>query len=536
MKESERRGVAGEAEASPQEGWSVEDARERYRLEGWGERYFGINAQGHATVLATPGGEVAADLHEIVEGLRERGIDPPVLLRFQHILDDRLDALRRCFAGAMRENDYKGEYIAVYPTKVNEQRHVVEQVFRASGELRYGLEAGSLPELLAVVSITAGENDRLIVCNGFKGQRFLEAVLMAAKLGRRIVTVADSYSEVERLLELAERMEVRPALGVRVKLSSQGAGRWRGSAGSKAKFGLFVSELLDAVELLRERGLLDCLQLIHCHIGSQIEDIRAVKDAIDELSRLYVELARLGVDLRYVDIGGGLGVDYDGSQTGRAPSINYSMEEYASSIVYRLASVCEQEKLPHPAIVSESGRAMVAHNSVLVFDVIDTASVSRASTRIPKLAELEAENSEVPQPVRDLYDTLEAIVPGRLVEFYHDANHAYRSALELFTLGFLPIDMRGLAERLYWACLGRISRLLPELEEVPPELEGIDDLLSEVYFGNFSLFQSLPDAWAIDQVYPVLPLQRLDEEPSVRGIIADITCDSAGKLFFFFFF
>jgi arginine decarboxylase len=498
--DSDTPAVAGAEARLHGEGWSIEDAKALYRLDGWGDRYFTINDLGHAAVLATPGGQASADLHDIVTGLQERGIEPPVLLRFSHILEDRLNTLHEAFATAIRENDYKGEYLAVYPTKVNEQRHIVEQVFNASSGLRFGLEVGSLPELLAVMALTAGHDDRLIICNGFKGQRFLEAILMAAKLGRRIVTVADSHSEVWRVLDLAESLGVRPMLGVRVKLSSQGAGRWRGSTGSKAKFGLFVTEMLEAVEMLRERGMLDCLQLIHCHIGSQIEDIRAVKDAIDELSRLYVELSRLGADLRYVDIGGGLGVDYDGTQTGRSPSVNYSLEEYASSIVYRLAGVCEQEGLRYPTIVSESGRAMVAHSSALMFDIIDSASVTRASENLPSLEQVRSQTEEVPQPVLDLYDTLE-VEPYRAVECYHDAHHAYRSALEQFSLGFLPIEMRGLAEKLYWACLGRISRLLPELEGELQELVDVPDLLSEVYFGNFSIFQSLPDSLAIGQVY-----------------------------------
>ena len=515
---------------SPPGDWSVERSIEHYRIGEWGRGYFTVNQQGHMGVLPDRDSPRPADLYEIVEGLRERGINPPVLLRFSHILEDRLRFLHDCFQKAIAENDYKGEYIAVYPTKVNEQRHVVESVFRTSRELGFGLEVGSLPELLAVIAMTAGENDRLIICNGFKGERFLRAVLMAAQLGRRIVAVVDSGEELYRLLRLADELEVRPTIGVRIKLSSQGTGRWRESAGTKAKFGVFISELLEIVDVLRGREMLDCLQLIHCHIGSQIEDIRAVKGAIDEFSRLFEELSRLGADLRYVDVGGGLGVDYDGSQTGHAPSINYTVWEYASSIVYRLTTVCQRAGLRPPAIVSESGRAMVAHKSVLIFDVIGTASVTRAAGQVPPLAEIEKRYETVPQPVRDLYDTLDFIEPGRVAENFHDATHAFDSALELFSLGYLPIEMRGLAERLYWICLQRINRILPELEEVPAELQGIPDALSEIYFGNFSLFQSLPDSWAISQVYPVVPLQRLDEEPTVRGIIADITCDSDGKI------
>ncbi len=533
--------MAGESDRTPGSGrtpgdagqttaWDCKKAFEHYRIKDWSSGYFTVNEKGHMAVLPPGDGPVPADLHEIVEGLRERGINPPVLLRFNHILEDRLRFLHECFERAIHENSYAGDYIAVYPTKVNEQRQVVESVFHTSEEFHFGLEVGSLPELIAVIAMSSSENERLIICNGFKGERFLRAVLMAALLGRRIIAVIDSYEELDRILRLADELKVRPLLGVRIKLSSQGTGRWSESAGSKAKFGLFISELLEIVHLLRERDMLDCFQLIHCHIGSQIEDIRAIKAAIDEFSRLFVELSRLGARLRYVDVGGGLGVDYDGSQTGAAPSINYTAFEYASSIVYRLATACRQSKLQAPTIISESGRAMVAHKSVLAFEVIGRASVTRAAGEVPPLSEIEKAYETVPQSVRDLYDTIDFLDKERVAENFHDATHAFTSALEAFNLGYLPIEMRGLAERLYWICLGGINRLLASLDEIPSELANLSEALSEIYFGNFSLFQSLPDSWAIGQVYPIVPLQKLETEPTVRAILADITCDSDGKI------
>jgi arginine decarboxylase len=509
--------------------WKIDDSLELYGVNAWGSGYFGINESGHVVVRPdqTEGREI--DLHEVVTGLAARDLGTPVVVRFSDILRHRLTRLRDAFATAIAENEYRGSYCAVFPIKVNQQRLVVEEIYGYGREFGFGLEVGSKPELLAVMALTEGESERLIICNGFKDDSYIEAVILAAKLGRRIVPVVENFSELDLILKHAQKWNVRPAIGVRVKLASEGAGRWRESAGEKSKFGLFVTEILELFAVLRERGMEDCLQLVHCHPGSQLQDIRRVKDAVTELAHVYAELKQMGAGLQYIDIGGGLGVDYDGSRTNYESSMNYTLAEYASDVVYRIASVCNARGIEHPVIVSESGRAIAAHHSLLVCDVLGSSQLDRF-----RVSEADAQQvrgaREMPQPVRDLLDAYHSVSERRLVECYHDALQARDQALQMFSVGYLSLAARGLVERLYWATCARIRDLCRRLPAVPEELEGLETVLSDIYFCNLSIFQSLPDSWAIDQLFPIMPLHRLDERPARIAVLADITCDSDGKI------
>lgn len=509
--------------------WSAQDSADLYRIDAWSGGYFGLSDR--ATVEARPRGEDGPriDLHEVVHGLAERGIDTPVLLRFSGILEHRLRSLREAFTNAMQENDYKGGYAGVYPIKVNQQRQVVDEVRDFGHALGFGLEVGSKPELLAVMAMTVQTPDQLIICNGFKDARYIEAVILATKLGRRIIPVVENVKELRLIIHFAEKHGVTPTIGVRVKLASGGSGRWSDSVGVKSKFGLTISELLDAVNTLARHDMLGCLQLLHCHSGSQLQDIGQVKRCITELAHVYVQLKQLGTGLRMLDVGGGLAVDYQGSQTNSPSSMNYSLDEYASDIVYRIGSVCDGAGVEHPTIVTECGRAMVAHSSVLVFDVLGSTGPSGLVDR----GLIDAKGSpDEPQPVRDLRAAIAvAADPGkRLVECFHDAERAREEALTLFSLGYLSLEQRATAERLFWTTCSLVRDACQQLDDVPVALSGIDDLMSENYFCNFSLFQSLPDTWAIDQLFPVMPIHRLAEEPDERAVLADITCDSDGKV------
>ena len=509
--------------------WSVEDSADLYNVAAWSKGYFAINDAGHVVVRpnAESGSEI--DLHEVVQGLSERDLRTPVVVRFSGILAHRLRHLHDAFAQAIAENDYRNRYAAVFPIKVNQQRLVVEEVFRYGAEFGFGLEVGSKPELLAVMAMSEASPDRLIICNGFKDSSYIEAVILATKLGRTIIPVVENFSELALILRHAEHYGVRPRIGVRVKLASEGSGRWRDSAGERSKFGLFITEILELVNVLRERNMLDCLQLVHCHPGSQLQDIRRVKDAISELAHVYAELKLLGAGLEYIDVGGGLGVDYDGSGTNFPSSMNYTLNEYANDVVYRIASVCSARQVPQPMIISESGRAIAAHHSVLIFDTLGSSALDRF-----EVTGKETDNYQgtdvLPQPVKDLFEAWRSVSPRRLVECYHDAVTAREQVLQMFKLGLLSLEFRGLAERLYWATCTKVRDAARRLDEVPEELEDLEETLSDTYFCNFSLFQSLPDSWAIDQLFPIMPIHRLDEAPTRRAVLADITCDSDGKI------
>ena len=508
--------------------WSVADSVELYHVNAWGQGYFGINDAGHVTVRPEQIAGREIDLFEVVQGLKARELTTPVVVRFSGILAHRLRKLNDAFARAIAENDYRNRYAAVFPIKVNQQRLVVEEVYRYGAEFGFGLEAGSKPELLAVMAMTENSPDRLIVCNGFKDDSYIETAMLATKLGRTIVPVVENFSELDLILKHADRLGVKPKIGIRVKLASEGSGRWRDSAGEKSKFGLFITEILEAVEVLKRRGMLDCLKLVHCHPGSQLQDIRRVKEAINELAHVYAELKLLGAGLEYIDVGGGLGVDYDGSGTNYASSMNYDMQEYASDVVYRVASVCNARGIEHPVIVSESGRAIAAHHSVLIFNTLGTSALDQF--RVTGSEDRHYADHSLPQPVQDLIGAYREVSDRTLVECWHDALTAREQCLQMFKLGLLSLEFRGLAERLYWATCAKIRDHARKLEETPEELEDLENILSDIYFCNMSVFQSLPDSWAIDQLFPIMPIHRLEECPQRRAVLADITCDSDGKI------
>jgi arginine decarboxylase len=502
--------------------WKLHDAFETYGVKNWGKGYFGINKHGHVTVHPDKDPERAIDLKDLVDQIRTRGIQPPLLLRFTDILRHRIGEIAAAFEKSRTEFGYNGEYHCVYPIKVNQQRHVVEEVLNFGKDYRFGLEAGSKPELLAVLALTNGV-DTPIICNGFKDDEFIRMVVLARKIGKNIIPVVEKFTELELLVKYMEELGVQQPIGVRVKLASRGSGRWRGSAGYRSKFGLTLTEVLEAFEYLKSKGLGDCLQMTHFHMGSQVSDIRKVKDALSEAARIYVEMYRLGAGLKYIDVGGGLGIDYDGSQTAFESSTNYTLQEYANDVVYRIKQVCDEAGVPHPAIISESGRAVVAYHSVLVFDVLGTSDFDKCTAP-------EALPDDAPEPIKDLFANYRDLNKKNFLEYYHDAVDQMEKTLSLFNLGHLTIELRALAERLFWALGRKLQRIVRDLDYVPEELNGLDNMLSDTYFCNFSVFQSMPDSWAIKQLFPLMPIHRLTEAPTRRAVLGDITCDSDGKI------
>ncbi len=512
--------------AAPQRPWSVEESRKLYGIRDWGNGYFNINDKGHVAVHPTANPAVSLDLKALVDDLRERDVQVPILVRFTDILQHRVGEIYRAFETAIREMNFAGSYKCVYPIKVNQQRHVVEEIHEFGKQYGFGLEAGSKPELLAVMAIV--DDDKTpIVCNGFKDDEFIEAVILATKIGRTVIPVVEKFSELEAIVRFAKIHNVRPKIGVRVKLSTKGAGRWEQSGGVRSKFGLFVSEILAALDYLRKHDMGECLSMLHFHIGSQVNNIRSIKAAIIELGRVYTELQHLGAGLQYIDVGGGLGVDYDGSKTNFESSINYGLQEYANDIIFHLKEVCDQAKVPHPTVISESGRAMVAYHSVLVFNVIGWSGFTRFS--LPESVSQE-ERAKMPQPLVTLLDTYKDVNEQNFNECYHDAQVAKDAVLNLFGLGYCSLKNRSLAEEVFFGICFKILQIVRKLPYVPEEFEGLESMLSDTYFCNFSVFQSLPDSWAIDQLFPIMPIHRLNEEPNCRGILADISCDSDGKI------
>ncbi len=504
--------------------WSVQDSSETYNIQNWGKGYFSINADGNVAVHPRGKPESSIDLKKLVDQLIVRDIQLPTLIRFSDILNHRLAEMHTAFENAISENGYQGKYAAVYPIKVNQQRHVVEEILKCGADYGWGLEAGSKPELLVVLALTNGRNTP-IICNGFKDDEFIETVVLAQKLGKNIIPVIEKFTELELLIKYGQKHGVRPRMGIRVKLATRGSGRWESSGGARSKFGLFVAEILRALDYLKERGMQDCLKLLHFHLGSQITNIRTVKSALNEAARVYAELARAGAGMEYLDVGGGLGIDYDGSQTNFESSINYTLQEYASDVVFRIKTVCDECGVKHPTIISESGRAMVAYHSVLVFNVLGVSGFDYFD--IPKALPA---NEEVPQPVSDLFDAYRDVNKKNFLEVYHDATQQRDEALNLFNLGYLSLELRSLTEKLFWGTCGKILKVLKEIDYVGDDFESLESQLSDTYFCNFSLFQSMPDSWAIKQLFPVMPIHRLEEEPTRRGVLADITCDSDGKV------
>jgi arginine decarboxylase len=516
------------AEPELMEKWKIQDALDTYGVRNWGKGYFSINKAGHVQVHPTKRGDRFVDLKELVDQLQARGIQLPILLRFTDILRHRVGELAEAFQNAMKEYDYGGRYLCVYPIKVNQQRQVVEEILDFGKPFHFGLEAGSKPELLAVLALTNGSNKAddagtPIICNGFKDEEFIQMAMLARKAGKQVIPVVEKFSELECIVRHAENLKIRPAIGVRVKLAARGAGRWRSSAGYRSKFGLTLSEVLEAVEYLKKRDLEDCLQLVHFHLGSQITNIRSIKNALTEAARIYTELHRVGAGVRFLDVGGGLGIDYDGSQTDFESSVNYTLQEYANDVVYRIKSVCDEAGVPHPIIVSESGRAVVAYHSMLIFDVLGASDFDRFQVpgEVPH---------DAPQQVGDLFAIHRDLKKKNLIESYHDAVQAVDESLDLFNLGGMTVEMRALVERLFWAVCSRIHRIARELDTTPEELQGLESLLSDTYFCNFSVFQSMPDSWAIKQLFPIMPIHRLNEAPTRRAVLGDITCDSDGKI------
>src|ERR1043166_4875750 len=520
--------LADPAPADVPAGWSIDAARALYNIEGWGAGFFDINDRGH--IIVRPDREHpdwVVDLYDITNDLEEQGIALPVLLRFSDILRARITALTMGFEQAREEFAYTGGYTTVYPIKVNQQRHVVEEIVEFGKSHGVGLECGSKPELQAILGM-AEHTDHLIVCNGYKDEEFMRLPLMGPKLGHQRVIVFGPMSVSDVLLQVADEMGVTPTAGVRIKLASRGFGRWKESGGEKSKFGLNAEQLMQAIEKLKALGRLDMLKLIHFHLGSQITDIRFIKIGLQELTRFYVELRTLGLDVTHVDVGGGLGVDYDGSNSTSDASVNYSLQEYANDVVYTLGEACREHDLPMPHIISESGRALTAHHALLLIKVIDVES--QAERPLPDLTE--DDHTLLHEMVADYRDASRKNVSRRRRrEIFHDVTFDKERAQEFFNSGVFSLRERALAEQIYFATMNVLAKVVERnRDEFKDIVADLDATLVDRYFCNFSLFQSLPDSWAIDQIFPIVPIHRLDEEPLRRGTIQDVTCDSDGKI------
>ena len=502
--------------------WTVDDSKELYNMVGWGTSYFGINDKGD--VYVTPCKDnTQIDIRDVMDELALRDITPPVLLRFPDILDNRIEKTSSCFEKAAKAYDYQGESFVIYPIKVNQMQPVVEEIISHGRKFNLGLEAGSKPELHAVIAVQC-QSDSLIICNGYKDQSYIELALLAQKMGKRIFIVVEKLNEIDIISKAAKKLGVRPNLGVRIKLASSGSGKWEESGGDASKFGLTSSELLAALEKLEKLNMKDCLKLIHFHIGSQITKIRRIQTALREASQFYIQLHKMGYDVEFVDCGGGLGVDYDGTRSSNSESsVNYSIQEYVNDCLYTFVEAANANGIHHPNLITESGRSRSAHHSVLVIDVLETASLPEMNE------EFEPENG-AHKLVKDLYEIWDNLNPRSMMEDWHDAEQIREEALDLFSHGMVDLQTRAEIERMYWSVCREINSMAKTLKHQPEELKKLDKLLADKYFCNFSLFQSLPDSWAIDQLFPIVPLQRLNERPTRSATIQDITCDSDGKI------
>lgn len=502
--------------------WKIEDSAELYNINGWGLSYFSINEKGHVVVCPKTNGP-AIDLKEIMDELQVRDVTAPVLLRFPDILDNRIEKISHCFEIAANEYGYKAKNYIIYPIKVNQMRPVVEEIVSHGTKYNIGLEAGSKPELHAVLSIT-NDDEAMIICNGYKDENYIELALLAQKMGRRIYIVVEKLLELKTIATIAKRLNVKPNIGIRIKLASSGSGKWEESGGDVSKFGLNSTELLEALDILQTNKLEDCLKLIHFHIGSQVTNIRRIKTALKEASQFYVQLCKMGYSIEFVDIGGGLGVDYDGTRSSLSGnSMNYSIQEYVNDAVSLMTDASDKNGLPHPNIITESGRSLAAHHSVLVFEAL-------ASTSLPECKDEEEIDENAHEIVKELYDLWRNINQPRLIETWHDAVQCREDALGLFNLGLIDLKTRAQVEKFFWSIAREVYKMAENIKHAPEELKKISKILPDKYFCNFSLFQSLPDAWAIDQIFPIMPLSRLNEQPTKSATIQDITCDSDGKI------
>lgn len=502
--------------------WKIEDSAELYNINGWGLSYFSINEKGHVVVRPKANGP-SVDLKEVMDELQVRDITAPVLLRFPDILDNRIEKISNCFEIAANEYGYKAKNYIIYPIKVNQMRPVVEEIVSHGTKYNIGLEAGSKPELHAVLSIT-NNDDSMIICNGYKDENYIELALLAQKMGRHIYIVVEKLLELRTIATIAKRLNVKPNIGIRIKLASSGSGKWEESGGDVSKFGLNSTELLEALSILQDNNLEDCLKLIHFHIGSQVTNIRRIKTALKEASQFYVQLRKMGYAISFVDIGGGLGVDYDGTRSSLSGnSMNYSIQEYVNDAVSLITDASDKNELPHPNIITESGRSLAAHHSVLVFEAL-------ASTSLPECKDDEEIDENAHELVKELYDLWRNINQPRLIETWHDAVQCREDALGLFNLGLIDLKTRAQVEKFFWSIAREVYKMAENIKHAPDELKKISKILPDKYFCNFSLFQSLPDAWAIDQIFPIMPLSRLNEQPTKSATIQDITCDSDGKI------
>jgi arginine decarboxylase len=506
--------------------WSIERASQYYNVSGWGAGYFSVNEKGHVIVhpMGQPG--PAIDLMDVVEDIRERKIGFPCVVRFQDVLRARVKQINEAFGKAVAEMGYGARYFGVYPIKVNQMREVVEEILDAGAPYHYGLEAGSKGELLVVLGMNT-DPEALTICNGYKDEEFLRLALLGRKLGRKVIVVIEKLSELPQLLRLAEEMGVEPMIGLRSKLTTRGTGKWEGSSGDFAKFGLTVPELIQAVKILKEAGKESAAKLLHFHVGSQLTEIRVVKDAVNEGARVYAKLRRMGLPIEYFDVGGGLGVDYVGTHSnGYASSVNYTMDEYVGDIIYNVQRVCMNEGVPEPHVVSESGRAVTAHHSCIVMNVFGHIEIG---------SEEEIAAASVPQPsepkvVREMREIVQNVTPRNRAEAYHDALAKKEEALQMFKLGILGLEERAVVESLFWKLARGIADMNRGKKRLPRETRDLGDKIADQYMANFSLFQSAPDHWAFDQLFPIVPLHRLEEAPTRDTTIVDITCDSDGKI------
>lgn len=502
--------------------WRIEDSNELYSITGWGTNYFHINEKGHVAVTPRKNG-VEVDLKEVMDELSLKDVSAPVLVRFPDIIDNRIEKTATCFSKAAEEYGYKGQNFIIYPIKVNQINPVVEEVISHGQKFNLGLEAGSKPELHAVLAVNMN-SDSLIVCNGYKDQSYIELALLAQKMGRRIFIVVEKFNELEIITDIAKKLNVRPNIGIRIKLAASGSGKWEESGGDASKFGLTSGELLVALDYIDNNGMKDCLKLIHFHIGSQITKIRRIQNALREASQFYVQLRKMGYGVEFVDCGGGLGVDYDGSRSSNSESsVNYSIQEYVNNCVYTFVDAADNNDIPQPNLITESGRSLAAHHSVLIFEVLETAELPA----MPEEFEVKETDHEL---AKDLYEIWDNLSTRSMLEGWHDAQQIREEALDLFAHGLLDLRTRAEIERMYWAVAREINVLAHGMKHAPEEFRSLDKLLADKYFCNFSLFHSLPDSWAIDQLFPIMPIQRLDEYPDRNATLQDITCDSDGKI------